>query len=82
MLSILPLAVGMLPVNAAVYVFDGILVGASDFRFMAGARAGGGYLGIFFILFGIFWAGTPLPAPALQCSVLQCFSVCVCAEGA
>lgn len=36
MLSILPLAVGMLPINAMVYVFDGILVGASDFKFMAG----------------------------------------------
>jgi len=35
--SILPLAVGMLPLNAAVYVLDGIMVGASDFRWMAGA---------------------------------------------
>lgn len=35
--AILPLAVAMLPINAAVYVFDGILVGASDFKWMAGA---------------------------------------------
>lgn len=36
-LSILPIAVGMLPINAAVYVLDGILVGSSDFQWMAGA---------------------------------------------
>jgi putative MATE family efflux protein len=35
--AILPIAVAMLPINAAVYVFDGILVGASDFKWMAGA---------------------------------------------
>lgn len=35
--AILPLAVAMLPINSAVYVFDGILVGASDFKWMAGA---------------------------------------------
>ncbi|GAB4812989.1 hypothetical protein N2152v2_000035 [Parachlorella kessleri] len=35
--GVLPLAVAMLPVNAAVYVLDGVLVGASDFKFMAGA---------------------------------------------
>lgn len=35
--SILPIAVAMLPINAAVYVFDGILVGSSDFKWMAGA---------------------------------------------
>ena len=35
--EILPLAVAMLPINAAVYVFDGILVGSSDFKWMAGA---------------------------------------------
>ena len=37
--EVLPLAVAMLPVNAAVYVFDGVLVGASDFRFLAGGPA-------------------------------------------
>jgi MATE family multidrug resistance protein len=36
-MAVLPLAVGMLPVNAAVYVLDGIFVGAGDFRWMAGA---------------------------------------------
>ena len=35
--EILPIAVAMLPINAAVYVFDGIVTGAADFRFMAGA---------------------------------------------
>ena len=35
--ALLPLVVGMLPLNAAVYVLDGVLVGASDFRFLAGA---------------------------------------------
>lgn len=35
--SIYPLAVGMLPLNALVYVLDGILVGARDFTWMAGA---------------------------------------------
>ena len=35
--SILPIAVAMLPINAAVYVLDGVLVGASDFKWMAGA---------------------------------------------
>jgi hypothetical protein len=34
--EILPIAVAMLPVNAAVYVFDGIITGAADFKFMAG----------------------------------------------
>jgi len=34
--AVLPIAVAMLPVNAAVYVFDGIITGASDFKFMAG----------------------------------------------
>ena len=37
MRQVLPIAVAMLPVNAAVYVFDGIITGAADFRFMAGA---------------------------------------------
>lgn len=35
--EVLPIAVAMLPINAAVYVFDGIVTGASDFKFMAGA---------------------------------------------
>ncbi len=34
--QVLPIAVAMLPINAAVYVFDGIITGASDFKFMAG----------------------------------------------
>lgn len=37
--SVLPLAIWLMPANAAVYVLDGVLVGASDFRFMAGAMA-------------------------------------------
>ena len=32
----MPVAVAMLPVNAAVYVLDGCLVGASDFKYLAG----------------------------------------------
>lgn len=36
MRQVLPIAVAMLPINAAVYVFDGIITGASDFKFMAG----------------------------------------------
>jgi putative MATE family efflux protein len=35
--SIYPLAVGALPLNALVYVLDGVLVGARDFSWMAGA---------------------------------------------
>lgn len=35
--EILPLAIGLLPLNAVVYVLDGILVGASDFKWMAKA---------------------------------------------
>ncbi|PRW33758.1 MATE efflux family [Chlorella sorokiniana] len=35
--AVLPIAVAMLPINAAVYVFDGIITGAADFKFMAGA---------------------------------------------
>lgn len=35
--SILPLAVAMLPVNAAVYVLDGCFMGARDFGWLAGA---------------------------------------------
>ncbi|KAL4425326.1 hypothetical protein ABPG75_009342 [Micractinium tetrahymenae] len=35
--QVLPIAVAMLPINAAVYVFDGVITGASDFKFMAGA---------------------------------------------
>jgi len=34
--SLLPLAVAMLPINSLVYVLDGCLVGASDFRYLAG----------------------------------------------
>ena len=34
----MPIAVAMLPVNSAVYVLDGCLVGASDFKYLAGAR--------------------------------------------
>lgn len=37
MLGVLPLAVGLLPLNSAVYVLDGVMVGASDFGFLAGA---------------------------------------------
>ncbi len=36
-LEILPIAVAMLPVNGAVYVLDGILVGSRDFKWMAKA---------------------------------------------
>ena len=32
--SVLPIAVGMLPINAAVYVLDGVVTGAADFSFM------------------------------------------------
>ena len=32
----LRIAVAMLPINAAVYVFDGVITGAADFKFMAG----------------------------------------------
>lgn len=35
--AVLPIAVAMLPINAAVYVFDGVITGAADFKFMAGA---------------------------------------------
>lgn len=35
--SVLPLAVGMLPINSLVYVLDGVLLGCADFRFLAGA---------------------------------------------
>lgn len=38
--ALLPLAVGVLPLNAAVYVLDGVLLGARDFGFLAGAMAG------------------------------------------
>jgi Na+-driven multidrug efflux pump len=36
--SLLPLVIGMLPLNALVYVLDGVLLGASDFQFLAGAH--------------------------------------------
>ena len=36
--GLLPLAVAMLPINSLVYVLDGCLVGASDFRYLAGTR--------------------------------------------
>lgn len=39
-MEILPLATVMLPINAAVYVLDGILVGCSDFKFLAVAMLG------------------------------------------
>ena len=38
-LEILPIAVAMLPVNGAVYVLDGILVGSRDFKWMAQAMS-------------------------------------------
>ncbi len=34
--DLVPIAVAMLPVNSAVYVLDGCLVGASDFKYLAG----------------------------------------------
>ena len=34
--ALLPLAIGMLPINALVYQLDGILVGGSDFRWVPG----------------------------------------------
>ena len=37
--SILPIALAMLPVNGAVYVLDGILVGSRDFKWMAMAMS-------------------------------------------
>jgi len=37
---LLPVAAGMLPLNAAVYVVDGILLGAGDYAFLAAAMAG------------------------------------------
>lgn len=37
--EILPIAVAMLPVNGAVYVLDGILVGSRDFKWMAKAMS-------------------------------------------
>ena len=35
--QIMPLVVAMQPLNAIVYVMDGILVGAGDFSYIAGA---------------------------------------------
>ena len=37
--ALLPLALGILPLNAAVYVLDGVLLGAGDFGFLAAAMA-------------------------------------------
>jgi Na+-driven multidrug efflux pump len=37
--SLLPLAVAMVPLNALMYVLDGILVGASDFKYLAGENS-------------------------------------------
>eukprot|EP00210_Caulerpa_lentillifera_P002402 g2303.t1 len=37
--QILPLAILMLPVNSVAYVFDGVMIGASDFKFMAWSMA-------------------------------------------
>lgn len=34
--ALLPLVICMLPLNALVYVLDGIMVGASDFKYLAG----------------------------------------------
>jgi Na+-driven multidrug efflux pump len=38
--ALMPLAAGVLPLNAAVYVLDGVLLGAGDFAFLAVAMAG------------------------------------------
>lgn len=38
--ALAPLAMGVLPLNAAVYVLDGVLLGAGDFAFLAAAMAG------------------------------------------
>lgn len=58
--QVLPIAVAMLPINAAVYVFDGVITGASDFKFMAGAMvlAAGTAAGL---LFGVEPLGLGLP---------------------
>jgi Na+-driven multidrug efflux pump len=36
--ALLPLVICMLPLNALVYVLDGVLLGASDFKFLAGVH--------------------------------------------
>ena len=38
--AVFPVAVASLPINALVYVLDGIMVGASEFSFMAAAMVG------------------------------------------
>ena len=38
--ALVPLAVAMLPVNSLVYVLDGCLVGAGDFKYLAGEGRG------------------------------------------
>lgn len=42
--GLLPLAVAMLPVNSLVYVLDGCLVGAGDFKYLAGGKGSGTFM--------------------------------------
>lgn len=39
-MSVLPIATASMPVNAVVYVLDGVMVGASEFAYMATAMVG------------------------------------------
>ena len=45
--ALAPLAMGVLPLNAAVYVLDGVLLGAGDFAFLAAAMAGAAGVSVF-----------------------------------
>lgn len=45
--ALAPLAMGVLPLNAAVYVLDGVLLGAGDFGFLAAAMAGAAGVSVF-----------------------------------
>ena len=50
--ALAPLAMGVLPLNAAVYVLDGVLLGAGDFAFLAAAMAAAAGVSVFVLSAG------------------------------
>lgn len=73
--ALAPLAMGVLPLNAAVYVLDGVLLGAGDFAFLAAAMAGAAGVSVFVLgavggrrrgrLLGFFFSALTPPPPLL-----------------
>ena len=71
--ALAPLAMGVLPLNAAVYVLDGVLLGAGDFAFLAAAMAGAAGVSVF-VLSAVGGGGGSAWSPSSLSSSLHLLS--------